>query len=153
MSFRGSLPQAGLEGDLHIQAVWYSVCHVSRLKMGLVGSHLGVTQPCFFLTHQIEGQRWPQRSLAFRAWLGLDSEAQPPTTPGPAAAACWPPAISHVVGSSNQTLESSRMCWRTLLPWCSQWAGVGGEEGENPQKKTGDWCGRVCNGQVSGYVM
>lgn len=35
------------------------------------------------------------------------------------------------------------MCWRTLLPWCSQWEGVGGEEGEKPQKKTGDWRGRV----------
>lgn len=77
--------------------------------------------------------------MAFRAWFGLDSEAQPPTTPGPAAAACWPLSISHVVGSSNKTLGSGRMCWRTLLPWCSQWEGVGkeveGEEEKNPQKK------------------
>lgn len=147
LAFRGSHPQAGLEDDLHIQAVWYSVCHVSCLKMGLMGSHLGVTQPCFFSTHQVEGQRWLQRSLVFRPWFGLDSEAQPPTTLGPAVAGSWLPSISHVVASSNQTVKSGRICWRTLLLWCSQWEGVGkevgGEEEENPQKKTGDWYGWV----------
>lgn len=57
LASRGSLPQAGLEGDLHIRAVWYSVCRIGCLKVDLMGSHLGVTQPCFFLTHQIECRR------------------------------------------------------------------------------------------------
>lgn len=58
-----SLPQP----DLYI----WAVCSVSFLRMGCNGGHLGVTQPCFLLTHQIEGQsgflgHWPpERGTAF----------------------------------------------------------------------------------------
>lgn len=49
LALQGSLPQAGLEDGLHIQAVCYSVCHVSCLQMGLIGVTSGSESAPFLL--------------------------------------------------------------------------------------------------------
>lgn len=49
LGLQGSLPQAGLGDDLHIQAVWCSVCHVSCFKMGLMGVTSGTESALFLL--------------------------------------------------------------------------------------------------------
>lgn len=81
--------------------LWYLVRNVSCLKKGLMGGHLGVTQPCFFLTHQTEGQRWLAEVIDLLSVFWSWTLAQPPTTSGPAAAGTWLLSTSHVVGNSN----------------------------------------------------
>lgn len=66
-----------------------------------MGGHLGVTQPCFFLTHQTEGQRWLAEVIDLLSVFWSWTLAQPSTTSGPAAAGTWPLSTSHVVGNSN----------------------------------------------------